>query len=145
MRPGTPVGQLRIPRLALDTILVDGTDAASLKKGPGVFRGDGLPGEGRLVYVAGHRTTYGAPFGHIERLKRGDKVTIQVPYGTFVYAVTRYRIVTRDDVAVLRSYGGEQLILQSCHPRFSASHRFLVYAQPIGRALPERKRKVSRA
>jgi LPXTG-site transpeptidase (sortase) family protein len=84
------------------------------------------------VYVAGHRTTYSAPFSHLDRLRRGDTVTIALPYGTFVYTVTRHRIVTANDIAVLRSHHREQLILQTCQPRFSATHRYLVFARPKG-------------
>ena len=93
---------------------------------------DFLPGEGRLVYIAGHRTTYSAPFAQINLLRRGDTVTIRMPYGTFRYRVTRHRIVPATDVGVLRSGDRELLILQSCHPRFSATHRYLVYALPRG-------------
>jgi sortase A len=84
------------------------------------------------VYVAGHRTTYSAPFSQINLLRRGDPITIRMPYGTFRYLVTRHRIVPATDVAVLRSTDREQLILQSCQPRFSATHRYLVYARPAG-------------
>jgi len=89
-----------------------------------------MPGEGRLVYVAGHRTTYGAPFSDIDRLQRGDPVTLELPYATFAYVVTGSRIVDDDDLSVLRSRGREELVLQACHPRFFASHRYIAYAKP---------------
>jgi sortase A len=127
---GEAMGRILIPRLGLDTLLVDGTSEADLAKGPGFYRGDFLPGEDRLVYVAGHRTTYSAPFAEINLLRRGDTITIKMPYGTFRYRVTRHRIVRATDVAVLRSGERGLLILQSCHPRFSATHRYLVYARP---------------
>jgi LPXTG-site transpeptidase (sortase) family protein len=94
--------------------------------------GDFLPGEGQLVYVAGHRTTFSAPFSHLDRLRSGDAIAIALPYGTFTYTVTGHRIVTANDIAVLRSHRHEQLILQTCHPRFSATHRYLVFARPKG-------------
>jgi sortase A len=125
------MGRILIPRLGLDAVLVEGTSEADLAKGPGFYSGDFLPGEGRLVYIAGHRTTYSAPFAEINLLRRGDTITIRVPYGTFRYRVTRHRIVPATDIAVLRSTGRERLILQSCHPRFSATHRYLVYALPL--------------
>lgn len=127
---GEAMGRIVVPRLGLDAVVVDGTGEAQLALGPGFYRGDDLPGEGGLVYVAGHRTTYGAPFSHIERLRRGDRIALVMPYGRFVYRVTGHRIVGAHDIAVLRSRGTEQLILQSCHPRFSATHRYLVYARP---------------
>jgi sortase A len=125
------MGRILIPRLGLDAVLVEGTSEADLAKGPGIYAGDFLPGEGRLVYVAGHRTTYSAPFAQINLLRRGDRITIRMPYGTFRYVVTRHRIVPATDVAVLRSGDRERLILQSCHPRFYATHRYLVYALPV--------------
>jgi len=128
---GEAMGRILIPRLSLDAVLVEGTSEADLDQGPGLYAGDYLPGEGRLVYVAGHRTTYSAPFSQINRLRRGDTVTIRMPYGTFRYRVSSHRIVTAADVAVLRSGRRELLILQSCHPRFSATHRHLVYALPV--------------
>jgi sortase A len=90
-----------------------------------------MPGEGELVYVAGHRTTYGAPFAHIERLQRGDRVVLEMPYATAVYRVTGHVIVPADDLARLKSHGREIVALQACHPRFSASERYIVYAAPL--------------
>jgi len=99
--------------------------------GPGRDLRSFMPGEGRLVYIAGHRTTFLAPFSHIERLKKGDPVTLQMPYATFVYRITGHRIVRADDVSVLRSPRHELLALQACHPRFFASHRYIAYAVPV--------------
>jgi sortase A len=129
--PGDPLGRLRIERLGLDIVLVNGTDKKSLRKGPGRDRRSFMPGEGKLVYIAGHRTTYLAPFGDIDRLRKGDSVSIEVPYGTFTYAVTGHRIVEADDMSVLRSPERETLRLQACHPRFFASHRYIVFAKPV--------------
>jgi len=128
---GAPVGRLRVPALGLDAIVVNGTDAASLKRGPGRDPRTAMPGEGRLVYIAGHRTTYAAPFAHIDRLQQGDRITLTTPYATFRYAVRDHRIVPSDALEVLRSRGREELVLQACHPRFFATHRYLVDAQPI--------------
>jgi len=129
--PGEAMGRIEVPRLDLNAVLVDGTDHDSLMKGPGIYRGDYLPGEGELVYIAGHRTTYLAPFADINSLRRGDRVTIELPYGTFVYAITGSRIVPANDVAVLRTHHREQVILQACQPRFSATHRYLAYAKLV--------------
>jgi sortase A len=142
---GEALGRVRIPRLGLSIILVNGTDHESLKRGPGRYAGgledltgvtgtpppDFMPGEGQLVYVAGHRTTYLAPFSHIDRLRPGDAVTIELPYATFEYRITRHRIVRSDDLAMLRTHGREVLVLQACHPRFFSSHRYLAYATPV--------------
>jgi sortase A len=130
---GDAVGRLVIPRLDVDMIVVNGTDSHTLKKGPGRYGGAGsyMPGEGHLVYVAGHRTTYSAPFSEIEDLERGDRVVLELPYARFEYRVERDEIVRSDELRVLRSGGREVLALQACHPRFFASHRFLVYARPV--------------
>lgn len=130
LRPGEPVARLRVPRLGLDMIVVEGTGAEPLKKGPGRHRDTFLPGEGELVYIAGHRTTYSAPFSHIDRLRKGDEVVIELPYGTFEYRITGHRIVEATDVHVLESRGREVIALQACHPRFFASHRYIAYAAP---------------
>jgi len=130
-RRGEAIGRIKVPRLGLNMILVNGTDHDSLMKGPGRDLRTFMPGEGRLIYVAGHRTTYLAPFSHIDSMRPGDSVTVQMPYATFVYRVTGHRIVRADDLAVLRSHGHEVLVLQACHPRFFASHRYLVYAKPV--------------
>jgi sortase A len=126
---GEVIGRLRVPRMGVNMLLVNGTDHDTLKKGPGRDLRTFMPGENRLVYIAGHRTTYLAPFSHIDRLKSGDRIRIQVPYGTFIYAVTRHRIVKSTDLSVLRSPRHEVVELQACHPRFFASHRYIAYAR----------------
>jgi sortase A len=128
---GQAIGRLHIPRMGLNIVVVNGTDHDSLKKGPGRDLRTFMPGENRLVYIAGHRTTYLAPFSHIDSLRRGDRVTIDVPYGTFIYTVTHHRIVRATDLSVLRSPRHELLELQACHPRFFASHRYIAYARLI--------------
>jgi sortase A len=129
-RPGTAIGRIRVPRLHLNMILVEGTDEGSLKKGPGRDARTFMPGEGKLVYVAGHRTTYSAPFADIDTMKAGDQITLEMPYGTFVYVVDRHRIVDNNDLSVLRSGAGEEIALQACHPRFFATQRYIVWAVP---------------
>ena len=131
LRIGEPLGRLRVPRLGLSIIVVVGTDEASLQKGPGWYTGTRLPGEGQLIYIAGHRTTYLAPFAHIDSLRRGDSVTLELPYATFVYRITGHVIVPSDDLARLKSRGYEVVALQACHPRFFATHRYIAYARPV--------------
>ena len=130
-RRGQAIGRMKIPRLGLNIILVNGTDHDSLTRGPGRDLRTYMPGQGQLVYVAGHRTTYLAPFSHIDSLQKGDRVTIELPYATFEYRITSHRVVPANDLAVLRTHGREQLILQACHPRFFATHRYLAYATPV--------------
>jgi sortase A len=128
LKTGGPVGRLKIGRLGLDIYVVQGTDHESLKKGPGHYLQSGLPAQGRLIYIAGHRTTYLAPFAHINDIRVGDYMTLEVPYGTFEYRAVRHYIVPSDDLAVLRNTGHEILRLQACHPRFFATNRYIVDA-----------------
>jgi sortase A len=128
---GEAIGRIRVPRLHVNMVLVNGTDHDSLMKGPGRDLRTYMPGEGQLIYIAGHRTTYLAPFAHIDSMQRGDLVTLAVPYGTFVYRVFRHRIVDSHDLAVLHSHGREVVELQACHPRFFATQRYIVYGQLV--------------
>jgi sortase A len=140
---GAATGWITVHRLGLKMIFVNGTDTRSLERGPGRSLETFMPGEGQLVYIAGHRTTYLAPFSHIDRLRPGDRVSLKVPYGVFTYRVFKHVIVPADDLAVLRSHGKEVVALQACHPRFFATHRYIVYARlarvtlPNGRVVPE--------
>lgn len=128
---GDPVGRLKIGRIGLNMIVVQGTDEASLKKGPGHYTGTALPGQGRLIYVAGHRTTYLAPFSHINDIRNGDYMTLEMPYGSFTYRAFRHYVVPATDLAVLVNHGREILRLQACHPRFFATHRYIVDARLV--------------
>jgi sortase A len=128
---GDAVAKLRIPRLDLDAVVVNGTSVSDLRRGPGRQLETYMPGERQLVYVAGHRTTYGAPFSDIDRMRPGDKITFELPYATIEYKVMGHRIVDDNDLSVLKTQGHEELVLQACHPRFFASERYLVYARPV--------------
>ena len=126
---GEGIGRIDVPRLGVRMVLVYGTDTDSLKRGPGLDPRTFFPGQNRLVYIAGHRTTYAAPFSKIESLRRGDLIHVELPYGTFTYTVTGSRIVAADDLSVLKSKRYEQIALQACHPRFFASHRWITYGR----------------
>lgn len=128
---GDAIARLRVPRLGLSLVVVNGTDGGDLRRGPGRHRETFMPGEGQLVYVAGHRTTYGAPFSDIDRLEADDAISIELPYGSVEYRVTGHRIVDDNDLSVLESRDREELVLQACHPRFFADQRYLVYARPV--------------
>lgn len=128
-KEGEALGKIVVPRLGLNMVFLNGTDESSLEKGPGRDLQTFMPGENRLVYIAGHRTTFLAPFSDINELRAGDSVTLELPYATFVYSVTHHIIVPNNDLAVLRSGNTELLALQACHPRFFATHRYIVYAR----------------
>ena len=131
LRTGDPVGRIVIGRIGLKMVVVQGTDHETLKKGPGHYLQSGLPGEGALIYIAGHRTTYLAPFAAIDAIKIGDYATLSMPYGTFTYRVFRHYVVPADQLSVLQNHGREILRLQACHPRFFATHRYIVDAKLV--------------
>jgi sortase A len=127
----TGIGKISVPRLHLNMILVNGTDESSLMRGPGRDPRTYMPGQGQLVYIAGHRTTYLAPFSHIDEMRNGDLITLTVPYGTFTYRVYTHVIVPATDLARLKTFGKDVVVLQACHPRFFATHRYLVYGRLV--------------
>jgi sortase A len=129
---GEPLGRLRIPSLGIDPVFVHGTSwARDLSRGPGHYEQTALPGLGKTVAIAGHRTTFGAPFRHIDKLDRGDEIVVQVAYGTFHYRVFEHEIVPNDDWTVIRQRGFETLVLSACHPLYSAKKRWIVYARLV--------------
>jgi sortase A len=128
---GQAIGRIVIPRIGLNIIVVDGTDESSLQRGPGLDRQTSMPGRNRLVYIAGHRTTFLAPFSHIDHIVPGSVIRLEMPYATFVYRAYDHRIVQATDLGVLRPVGHELLRLQACHPRFFATHRYIVQARLV--------------
>jgi sortase A len=146
--PGSPIGQITIPRIGADFYMVEGTDLKYLKEGPGHFTGTPLPGEAGNAAVAGHRTTYKAPFNRIDELQPGDKITIVTLQGTFTYAVLPqepgtpggaplgHRIVTPKAVEILADKGDNRLTLMACHPKYSAQLRIVVEAKLVGNPAP---------
>jgi sortase A len=127
--PGDAVARLKIPRLGADFVVVKGSDPSDLRKGPGTFDDTPLPGVGGTTAIAGHRTTYLAPFRHLDDLHPADRITIEMPYGTFTYRVQRTRIVAPAAIKVLRDVGYDRLVLSACHPLFSAAQRIIVVAR----------------
>jgi sortase A len=128
---GAPLGRIALPTQHRSYVLVAGTAESDLRKGPGVYPSAVLPGAGGTTAVAGHRTTYLAPFRDIDSLKRGDPIQVQMPYGTFTYAVDGHRIVDPSDVGVVRGNGRARLVLTACHPLYSAAQRIVVFAHLI--------------
>ena len=125
---GDAVGRLRMPSIDRSYVVVEGTDLPTLRKGPGHYPKTPLPGEGGTVGVAGHRTTYGAPFRNIDKLKRGDLMEMDMPYGRFYYRVDRTQIVKPDALWVTNKRKRETLMLSACHPLYSAARRIIVFA-----------------
>jgi sortase A len=125
---GKPVGILQIPKISLDKVIVQGTSTSDLQQGPGHYPGTPLPGEQGNAAIAGHRTTYGAPFYNLDHLAFGDKIIITTVQGTFTYVVQSSQVVSPSDVAVVDNTTTPQLTLTTCNPRFSASTRLVVHA-----------------
>lgn len=134
--PGDALGRLELPSLDRAYFMVEGVDAGSLRKGPGHYPDTALPGERGTVAVAGHRTTYLAPFRTIDDLRPGDPIVASMPYGRFVYRVERTRIVSPSATWVTRRVGYERLVLTACHPLYSAAQRIVVFARFAKRERP---------
>ncbi|HET9123525.1 MAG TPA: class E sortase [Solirubrobacteraceae bacterium] len=129
IRNGAAIGQIDIPRIGNTYNVIQGTDTGDLESGPGHYPTTALPGMGQTVGIAGHRTTYLAPFRFINDLRRGDPIIVTMPYGRFTYVVTGHQIVLPTDVGVVRNVGYDQLVLSACNPIYSAAQRYIVFAR----------------
>ena len=126
---GEAIGRLRIPSIDLDVVAVQGTDTASLQKGPGHDPETPFPGQRGTSAFAGHRTTYLAPFRHLDELQRGDEIEVEMPYANFAYEVEKTRVVDDSDVEIIHRVGYERLVLTACHPLYSAAQRLAAFAR----------------
>jgi sortase A len=132
LKLGKPLGRLKVPRLGLNTVFVHGTRwGPDLSQGPGHYPQTSLPGVGRTMAIAGHRTTFGAPFRHIDSLRKGDPITVALPYATFHYSVFRHEIVDNENWSIIRDRGFDTLVLSACHPLYSAEKRWVVFARLV--------------
>ena len=135
-REGSAVGRILIPRIGASYVLVKGTSSEDLQSGPGIYSETSFPGTAGTTAIAGHRTTYLAPFRHIDALRSGDRIMLYMPYAHFSYTVTGERVVSPTDVsAAISQVGYPRLVLSACTPLFSAEKRLLVYAR-LTRAVP---------
>ncbi len=126
---GEPIGDIRIPRIGINQVVVEGTNTPDLRKGPGHYTGTPLPGQGGNAAVAGHRTTYGHPFYNLDGVKVGDPIVVTTLQGIFVYDATRSLVVSPSDTSVIKNVFANILTLTTCNPRFSASTRLIVQAK----------------
>jgi sortase A len=137
---GEAIGTIDFPTLHASYSIVQGTDTASLEEGPGHYPATAFPGvPGDTVAIAGHRTTYLAPFRYLNELGPGDLVVVTMPYARFTYRVQMRQIVTPTSVWITANKGYERLVLSACNPLYSASQRIAVFAslyeqQPLGQA-----------
>lgn len=128
---GAAVGRVLIDRIGLNFVLVNGTDTDALRRGPGIYDDVPFPGAPGTTAIAGHRTTYAAPFRRIDRLDKGDLVVVEMPYGRFTYEVEKTRIVAPTEVSVIDRVKFDRLVLSACHPLYSAAQRIVVFARLI--------------
>jgi sortase A len=125
---GEATARIRIPVIGVDKIVVEGVSLADLKKGPGHYPETPLPGQEGNAAIAGHRTTYGAPFNRIDELVAGDEIFVETVQGEFRYLVREQLIVSPTQVEVLDDKGDDRLTLTACHPKYSARQRIIVVA-----------------
>jgi sortase A len=130
--PGNAVMIIEIPKIDVDYVVVEGTDTESLKKGPGHYGGTAYPWQNHgAVGIAGHRTTYGAPFWALDKLEEGDRITLATEYGVYDYRVSSTRIIVPSNGSVLAPTKQPTLVLTTCNPRFSAAQRLVVFADRV--------------
>jgi len=129
LRDGEAAGRVRIRKIDADYVIVKGTDPAALRKGPGIYDHTPFPGARGTTGIAGHRTTYLAPFRHIDELGPGDEIEVDMPYATFHYRVQKRQIVTPDSLWIIRRQPYDRLVLSACHPLYSAAKRIVVFAR----------------
>jgi sortase A len=130
---GDAIARIEIPAIGVSEYVVEGTDTGDLRKGPGHYPDTPLPGDRGTSAIAGHRTTYGAPFRDIDDLKPGNVIRVDMPDGRFVYRVEDVRIVDDQDLSVLEPVGYRRLMLSACHPLYSAAERVIVFARQVRR------------
>jgi sortase A len=129
---GRAVGKIEFPSLDRDYVFVEGTGLDVLRKGPGHYPKTSFPGEGGTVAIAGHRTTYGAPFRTVDKLDPGEHIVVKTPYAELDYKVERTQIVEPDATWITnRVKGPERLVLSACHPLYSASKRIVIFARLV--------------
>ena len=140
---GEAIARIVIPAIDLDAIVVAGVEIDDLRKGPGHFSTTPLPGQPGNAAIAGHRTTYGAPFGRLNELNAGDAIIVETLQGRFVYRVLPgqpgmaghtlgFRIVAPTALEVLDDVGDNRLTLTTCHPKYSSKKRLIVHAALVG-------------
>ena len=123
------VGRLTILSANINHYVVFGATNKKLEYGPGYILGTSLPGTGGNFAIAGHRTTYGAPFGNLDRVQVGETIIFQTNTNQYKYQVIEVKIVSPEDNYVLENYGDDRITLTTCHPKFSAKQRLIVIGQ----------------
>ena len=131
---GDGVAIIKIPKLGVEKVVVEGVGVDDLKKGPGHYPGTPQPGQPGNAAIAGHRTTYGAPFFRLNELNPGDTIFVTTHQGQFQYQVHDVHVVAPTDTSVLKPTSDNRLTLTTCNPRFSATQRLVLVASLQGPA-----------
>lgn len=129
MKDGEAIGRIEIPRIDLEMVVVQGTGTDALQRGPGHYTSTSIPGQPGTVGIAGHRTTYLAPFRKINEIEDGDEIRLEMPYGAFTYVVEKHEIVDPGQVEIVQPRDYDRLALTACHPLYSAAQRWAVFAK----------------
>ena len=129
IQTGDSLTRIKIPALSVDTVVVEGITPSALRAGAGHYPQTPLPCESGNVSIAGHRTTYGRPFGNVDQLKPGDTIELTTPIGGCVYQVSRDPwVVAPTELSVIDPTAERSLTLTTCHPKGSAAQRLIVRA-----------------
>lgn len=131
---GEAVALIKIPKIGVEKAVVEGVGLPELKKGPGHFPTTPMPGQPGNSAMAGHRTTYGAPFFRLDEVEAGDPILVTTRQGAFRYEVAERKVVSPDETEVLDATDDNRLTLSTCEPRFSAARRLIVVAMLKGEA-----------
>ncbi|HVL50709.1 MAG TPA: class E sortase [Actinomycetota bacterium] len=129
---GSGMGIIKIPKIGVDSIVVEGVEVEDLKKGPGHYPDTALAGQLGNMVISGHRTTYGAPFYRLDELEPGDDIIVYDAKGPYTYKVTESKVVLPTEIGVIAPSSDARLTLTTCHPRFSAAKRLIIVAQLQG-------------
>lgn len=129
---GNAIGRISIPSASVDWTVVEGVSQADLQTGAGHMPDTPLPGQPGNAVISGHRTTYGAPFFHLDRVRPGDRITVSTATGDHVYQVVDSQVVKPTDTWVTGQWDGAWLTLTTCNPRFSSRQRLVVFARLVG-------------
>lgn len=139
---GEPIARIVINKIEVDQVIVSGVGVEDLKLGPGHYGSTAYPGQAGNASIAGHRTTYGAPFHDVDKLVPGDEIQVQTLQGIFTYRVIDHgeglghTIVSPEGTHVLDDFGDNRLTLTACHPKYSARQRIIVFAELVGEPAP---------
>lgn len=129
IEPGDAIGRIEIDSIGLDAVLMQGTDTSTLQRGPAHYEQTPLPGQGKTAGIAGHRTTYLAPFRDINQVRKGDQVRVEMPYAAFTYTVEKSEVVDPSQVQIVDPVGYDRVVLTACHPLYSAAQRYAIFAR----------------